>query len=123
MNTYGKELIIDLHECNPDKFTRHHINKFFKSLCKKIDMVPCKLCWWDYKGYPEEFKNAPPHLKGITAVQFISTSNITIHALNDLKTVYLNIFSCKDFDVIKATHFCSGYFEAIVYGSKLIKRG
>jgi len=108
---YGKELILDLHDCNPDKFTRHHINKFFKSLCKEIDMTPCKLCWWDFNGYKEDFDTAPPHLKGISAVQFISTSNITIHALHDLKAVYLNIFSCKDFDSLTAMIFCEEFFE------------
>ncbi len=110
MKNYGIELVLDLHECNPELFTKYLINRFFKKLCKEIDMEACKVCFWAYKT-KEEFDEAPPHLKGISAVQFISTSNITIHALHDLKAVYLNIFSCKEFDTFKAVTFCVEYFE------------
>lgn len=122
MDTYGKELILDLHNCNPDKFTRYYINKFFKELCKEIDMEPCKISWWDYKGYREEYEKAPDHLKGISAIQFISTSNITIHTLDVLKRVYLNIFSCKDFDADKASLFCETYFEGTIINDTIIDR-
>ena len=37
-DAYGKELIIDLHECDPDTFTRKNIEKFFVELCKEINM-------------------------------------------------------------------------------------
>ena len=116
MKSYGKELILDLHDCDPKKMTRYHINKFFKTLCKEIDMEACKVSWWDYKGYPEEYKNAPSHLKGTSAIQFISTSNITIHTLDELKRVYLNIFSCKDFDSLTAM-VCAKEF----FGGEIVK--
>lgn len=121
MKNYGIELILDLHECNPELFTKYYINKFFKALCKAIDMEACKVTFWEYKT-KKEFDKAPPHLKGVSAVQFISTSNITIHALSDLKAVYLNIFSCKDFDSHIAGHFCSDYFEGRIYKTILIAR-
>ena len=98
MIDYGKELILDLHNCNPDQFTRKSIRNYFKELCDLIDMERENLHWWDYEGQPEEYEKAPVHLKGISAVQFIKTSNITIHTLDTLRRVYLNIFSCKDFD-------------------------
>ena len=47
METYGKELIIDLHKCDPTTFTRKSIRMYFKDLCVLIDMDRCKLCWWD----------------------------------------------------------------------------
>ncbi len=121
MSNYGKELILDLHECNPKKFTHYYINKFFKELCLKIDMEPCKITFWDYKT-KEEFDKAPSHLKGISAVQFISTSNITIHTLNDLKVVYLNIFSCKEFEFMIAYSFCQKFFEGKIVNSSFINR-
>ena len=97
MKTYGKELIIDIHDCDTANFTRKGLDKFFKELCRKIDMQMGERFFWDYEGEPEEYKKAPAHLKGISAVQFIMTSNITIHTLDELQRVYLNIFSCKDF--------------------------
>lgn len=122
MTGYGKELILDIHNCNPDRFTRYHINKFFKSLCDEIDMEACKVSWWDYKGYKAEYDEAPDHLKGTSAVQFISTSNIMIHTLDVMKRVYLNIFSCKDFDSAKALLFCKNYFEGTIVNQQTIER-
>ena len=122
MKNYGKELILDLHECNPDVFTRYYINKFFKELCNEIDMEACKVAWWDYKGYPEEYKKAPRHLKGTSAIQFISTSNITIHTLDEMKRVYLNVFSCKNFCTDTAASFCANYFNGNVVNKQIITR-
>ncbi len=122
MKNYGKELILDLHECNAEKFTRYKINKFFNELCAEINMEACKIAWWDYKGHPEEYDEAPAHLKGTSAVQFISTSNITIHTLDEMKRVYLNIFSCKEFSAEKAVKFCSEYYEGKVVNQQTIDR-
>ena len=44
---YGKEIILDLHECDPSTFTRESIGKYFKYLCLIIDMEACDLHWWD----------------------------------------------------------------------------
>src|SRR6266850_7320222 len=107
---YGKELILDIHDCDPSTFTRKSIGKFFRELCDLIEMERCKLCWWDDVGVPEEDKQTLPHLKGTSAIQFIKTSNITIHTLDLLGAVYLNIFSCKDFDAKAAKNFSSKWF-------------
>ena len=109
---YGKELILDLHYCNSDTFTRRGIRNYFKRLCEIIDMERCDLHWWDYKGLPKEYAKAPAHLKGTSAVQFIKTSNITIHTLDTLRVVYLNIFSCKNFDEKVVAQFSRGWFES-----------
>lgn len=123
MKDYGKELILDLHDCDSSTFTRKSIRKFFKELCELIDMQKEKLVWWDFKGHPEEYKKAPPHLKGISAIQFIKTSNITIHTLDDLKRIYINIFSCKDFNANVVLEFAEKWFKSKdVKQSKTIRR-
>ncbi len=114
---YGKELILDMHDCNTAKFNRKDIKEFFKKLCKEIDMVPEDLFFWDYEGDEKGNEEAPEHLAGTSAVQFIRTSNITIHTLDKLERVYLNIFSCKDFNTLAATNYAGNYF-----GSKNIVR-
>lgn len=120
---YGKELILDLHDCDASKFTRHYIQKFFGLLCEKINMDACKVSWWDYENcHPKEKDKAPAHLKGTSAIQFISTSNITIHTLDDLKCVYLNIFSCKKFSEDIACKFSQEYFKGIIVNSYMIDR-
>lgn len=123
MKSYGKELILDLHECkNTHLFNRKDLKKFFIELCDFIDMKRCDLYFWDYMGYPEEYKKAPVHLKGTSAIQFISTSNITLHTLDVMGIVYLNIFSCKNFNSKQAKAFCRNYFDGKIVNSKTIKR-
>jgi len=119
---YGKELILDLHSCNAKKFTRRALKRFFKDLCSLIDMERCELFWWDDYGLPAEEQQTEPHLKGTSAIQFIMTSNITIHTLDLMGNVYLNIFSCKDFDTKKATDFSRKFFEGRVANAKTIIR-
>tara|TARA_R100001530_G_scaffold93239_1_gene64715 strand:- start:1028 stop:1399 length:372 start_codon:yes stop_codon:yes gene_type:complete len=122
MKTYGKELILDIYECNPKKFTRKELKKFFHLLCNNIDMERCDLHFWDYKGYPKEYKEAPAHLKGTSAIQFIKTSNITVHALDEMKRIYINIFSCKDFDAKCAIAFSKAYFEGVIKKKTVVNR-
>ena len=122
MKHYGKELILDIHNCNSDTFNRKSIRNYFKKLCDLIDMERCKLAWWDDYGVPPEDQQTEPHLKGTSAIQFILTSNITIHTLDILKSVYINIFSCKDFDVQKAEDFTKEWFKGKVVNSLLVER-
>ncbi len=120
--SFGTEFIVDLHECTVENFTRESIAKFFVDLCVFIDMERCDLHFWDYEGYPDEYKDAPDHLKGISAVQFIKTSNITIHTLDVLKRVYLNVFSCKYFNHGKVRAFALNYFGGKVVNEHVMQR-
>jgi len=120
---YGIELILDLHECNPAKFTRESITAYFEELCVLIDMKREDLHFWDDIGVPEEEKQTSPHTQGTSAVQFILTSSIVIHALDQLRAIYINIFSCKPFDPKSAEEFTSKWFEASETSIKLIDRG
>jgi len=94
---YGMECVVDVHGCT-HRFTRSSIEKFFVELCGLLEMKRANLVFWDYEGQEEEYEAAPPHLKGTSAVQFIRTSNITLHSLDDLKRLYLNVFSCQAYD-------------------------
>lgn len=119
---YGMEMILDLHECDSLLFHRSAIKNFFVELCDLIGMEREDLNWWDYEGDPEGYEEAPSHLKGVSAVQFIKTSNITIHTLTDLRRVYLNIFSCKPFDAKEAKDFCTRFFHGHVANCLFVTR-
>lgn len=119
---YGKELILDIHNCDTSNFTRDGIEKFMVDLCKEIKMEREDLHFWDYNGDIDEYRKAPDHLKGTTAVQFIRTSNIVIHTLDVLMRAYINIFSCKDFDISIATQVCLHYFGGNVVNSANMDR-
>lgn len=111
---YGKELILDLHDCDVSTFNRESLDRFFEELCFAINMTMCERHFWDDVGVPEDEKQTSPHTKGTSAIQFILTSNITVHTLDELKAVYINIFSCKDFDPSLAAIICRDWFHGHV---------
>ena len=122
METYGKELILDLHECDETRFTRECIEDFFIELCKLLDMEAEDLHFWDDLDVREEERETEPHLVGTSAIQFIRTSNITIHTLDILRRVYLNIFSCKDFDSGAVRVFAIAWFGGAAVQTKEVVR-
>jgi len=122
MTRYGKEVILDIHNCDSSTFTRKSIRGYFVEVCTSIEMERCKLCWWDDHGVPSEEQETEPHLKGTTAIQFISTSNITIHTLDLMKRVYLNVFSCKDFDEDVVRGISEKWFKGQIVSCHVIER-
>lgn len=123
MDSYGKELILDIHNCDVSKFNRTDIERYIKILCDDIiDMDREDLYWWDYEDDIAGYKEAPDHLKGTSCVQFILTSTIVIHSLVELKKIFINIFSCKNFDAETAVVFTEKYFGGKVETYKVIMR-
>lgn len=119
---YGFELLMDLHGCDTSKFNRESLDRYFEKLCKAIDMQRCERYWWDDVGVPEEEEQTSPHTKGTSAVQFILTSTIVVHTLDLLKSVYVNIFSCKSFDKEVAEQITKEWFSAKESRTHFIER-
>lgn len=119
---YGKELILDLHDCDARTFSRSSIERFCTELCRLIDMEQCDLHFWDDVGVPDEDRQTDPKTKGTSAVQFILTSTIVIHTLDLMKTVFINIFSCKEFDTTEAAHFTAKWFKSGNWTRQVIER-
>ncbi len=120
---YGRELILDMCGCDVSRFNRPSIERWLMELCILINMERCDLHFWDYVGYEEEKAEAPIHLVGTTAVQFISTSNITIHTIDLVEECYINLFSCKNFNVPEAVAFTLRWFMAKSHVYRTIERG
>ena len=121
---YGYELVLDVYECDPATFTRVKLKEFFERICVKLNLAPEELHWWDYDN-PAEKAAAPAHLKGTSAVQFISTSSLVIHALDDLRTVFVNLFSCGECrpDIQEIEAWVLDFFEGGYITCHLLERG
>ena len=119
---YGIELILDLYGCNVRTFNRIAIEKCFIELCDLIEMERCDLHFWDDIGVSEEERQTNPMTIGTSAVQFILTSTIVIHTLEVLRSAYINVFSCKEFDSQAATEFLVRWFEASEWSAREIER-
>jgi S-adenosylmethionine/arginine decarboxylase-like enzyme len=119
---YGYELIMDLHECDASTFNRESLDAYFEKVCNAIDMVRSDRFWWDDMDVPEEQKQTLPHTKGTSAVQFILTSSIVVHTLDILEAVYVNVFTCKEFDEKVAEKITKEWFGAKECKTTFIER-
>ena len=120
--SYGKELILDLSKCDVLTFNRESIGNYFEELCKLIDMEAQDRHFWDDEGVDPEECQTDPKTTGVSAVQFILTSTIVLHSLTKLGTVYVNIFSCKDFDTEQACMFTVEWFRSLNFRQTTVTR-
>ncbi len=128
---YGIHLLFDLHGCNAKKFNRDDLAEFFHELCKVINMDDEDFHFWDDVGVPIEEQQTDPKTKGtsiggvckkLVGLQFILTSTIVIHTLDLIHTAYVDIFTCKDFDVAKAEKYVKNWFETDDCRVQLVER-
>lgn len=114
---FGWELIIDMYDCNPKTISNEEdIRRFAGELCEVIDMKPYGEPLTPYFGENQE------HTKGYSLVQFIETSSIVGHFSDATCSAYINIFSCKPYDYIKAEEFSKEFFGAKRLHSRFIVR-
>ena len=111
MATYGYSSVLDVSGCDPATFTRASIEGFLVALCDAIDMEREDLTFWDYEGDPEGYAAAPSHLRGVSAVQFIKTSSIVVHTLDDLGVVFIDLFSCKAYKEAVVKEVVESHFK------------
>ena len=92
-NFWGYHLILDCHACDvPSIQSRDNVYSFIKNLVRDIDMEPIGEPYIEYTA--AEF----PDKAGFTAVQIIVTSSIVAHFIDSTGDLYLDVFSCKEFD-------------------------
>jgi S-adenosylmethionine/arginine decarboxylase-like enzyme len=114
---WGYHLILDCNECDKEAVTNPKtIRKFSKDLVKSINMVAY--------GNPiiKHFGENDEKLSGYTLIQLIETSNITAHFCDLTGDAYIDIFSCKEFDIDVAIEMVKKYFSPTnIYESFLFR--
>ena len=115
LRTWGKHMMIDAGGCSAhtirDPTLIHH---FTAALVHRIKMVPY--------GPAQVVMFGTGNKKGYTMVQLIETSNICAHFVEENNSMYLDVFSCKDFDplIVKAT--LEEFFQARTIKSRVVTR-
>lgn len=91
MEYWGKHLIANVQGCDIKKAKDpNYIRDFTKELVREIKMKP----WGD----PKVIHFGEGDLSGWTVTQLIETSNIMGHFIDSNGDLYLDVFSCKDFN-------------------------
>lgn len=103
-NFWGQTLSMDLSQCDISKFSKTSLVKFCQEVCRITKMQK--------EGNTIVKRFGQGNLFGNSAVQFIKTSTITVHADEVFNRIFVDIFSCKKFDKIETKNFCKNYFKA-----------
>lgn len=116
MAKWGYALALDIAKCNPAAIrSRPMIYQFSKQLVTKIDM----------KAYGEPLIQhfGEGNKAGYTLVQLIETSNICAHFCEEDNAMFLDIFSCKQYDIETAVKVVKEFFEPEHIVRHYIERG
>jgi S-adenosylmethionine/arginine decarboxylase-like enzyme len=111
---YGKHLMVTAVSCNENLLDLDAVSRFIKEMVPAIDMVPYGDLVIARFGEGIEI--------GISAVQLIVTSAITIHTNDTFRDMYLDVFSCKWFDEEIVTKMIRDYFSPAEIKDNIILR-
>ena len=117
---FGPHLTLDLYGCNKEKISDlEFVTSILNELPDLINMKKISLPnVIFYPGSEGTFDKG-----GISGFVLIATSHITIHTFIEQEHVFFDIFSCKNFDVEKATSYLIDKFEAKKVDKNLFQRG
>jgi S-adenosylmethionine decarboxylase len=104
---YGPHLMLDLGECNPAIL--NDLDACFtllNELPEHIGMTKIT------QPYVFRYCGPVPEDDGITGVTIIAESHISLHTYPKKGFVFVDLFSCKPFDVKKATDYIVRFFES-----------
>lgn len=100
---WGYHLVLDCYECDKELIrSGTNIEAFAIALVRKIDMVAY--------GKPQVIHFGSDDKAGYTLVQLIETSNICAHFAEETNTVYLDVFSCKPYDIDTVLEVVNQFF-------------
>lgn len=99
---YGKHLVFSAAGCNDNLLDLSSVRSFLISLVDRIDMVAY--------GDPVVARFGSGIEVGISGVQLIETSAITIHTNDMARDLYLDVFSCKGFNETRVVDYVAELF-------------
>ena len=85
--------MIDVHGCDASIKDRNHVVNFCDVLVREIDMEAIGRPWVEQTAMHD------PTKAGFTLVQIIQTSSIVAHFIDEPGDIYLDVFSCKKFNI------------------------
>jgi S-adenosylmethionine decarboxylase len=103
---WGYHLTLDCHSCDREAIKDPRVvQEFIDSLLLRIDMQPIGPTHIEYTA--AEF----PDKAGLTAVQIIVTSTIVAHFIDSTGDLYLDVFSCKQFELEAVVDTVNTFFK------------
>jgi S-adenosylmethionine decarboxylase len=115
---FGPHLTLDLKGCPKEILQNYNLHfELLKNLPELIGMTPIT------QPYVFPYSGLLPEDKGITGIVIIAESHLSIHSFEEKGYTFIDMFSCKEFDVEKAVEYILESFKPISYEKNLIQRG
>lgn len=103
---WGYSLHINLFKCDRFKITdKQYVTDYFYKICEEIKMTIYGVPYLVHFG-------KDPDVTGWSGFVFIEESNINFHLVENDNSAYIDIFSCKKFNIENAVAFTKEYFGA-----------
>lgn len=116
--SFGPHLTLDLSMCNKDRLSDYNfVFKLLNELPEIIGMTKIT------QPYVFPYSGLVPEDKGITGMVIIAESHISIHTFEEKDYVFIDVFSCKGFDVELAKKYFIEAFEAKESVINVVERG
>lgn len=116
--SFGPHLMLDLSDCNQSKLSD------YKLVFDVLDELPDKIGMTKItQPYVFPYSGLVPEDKGITGTVVIAESHISIHTFQEKNYCFVDVFSCKDFDVEYAAEYLINIFESKKYEKHVVDRG
>lgn len=116
--TFGPHLTLDLKGCPANILKDINIHfEFLKRLPEMIGMTPI------IQPYVFPYSGLIPEDKGITGIVIFAESHSSIHSFEEKGYVFIDIFSCKNFDVDYAIKYSLDLFYPKEYDFNVVLRG
>ena len=118
MAEFGKHVTIDASGCSLKKLTDQHlIYDMLNELPEKLGMTNMTL------PYVVKWLDKGAKVPGISGFVMIAESHISVHTFPGKDYVFVDVFSCVNFDVKKAIELLIEFFEAKKNTTKVVTRG
>jgi S-adenosylmethionine decarboxylase len=117
-DAFGPHLTLDLIGCPKEILQDYNLHfKLLKDLPQLIGMTPIT------QPYVFPYSGLVPEDKGITGIVIIAESHLSVHSFEDKGYTFIDMFSCKPFDVEKAEKYIMDLFKPEKVERNLIQRG
>jgi len=117
-DAFGPHLTLDLIGCPKEILKDYNLHfDLLKNLPNMIGMTPIT------QPYVFPYSGLVPEDKGITGIVIIAESHLSIHSFEDKGYTFIDMFSCKPFDVEKAERYIIELFQPERVERNLIQRG
>jgi S-adenosylmethionine/arginine decarboxylase-like enzyme len=112
---YGKHMLVSAKSCMRVKVQDIELwKRFFTELVQDIDMIAF--------GGPQVYRFGEGIDEGVSGIQFITTSLLSVHTNDASGDIYLDVFSCKNFDEQVVLKKIDKFFEPLCINHDIILR-